>query len=75
MAAITGVQQLGVYTNAVALGSVLTIAQANIDALIALIPDPDTAPAQGGGGFLDEMSPGVAAQLRVELAAVRAKMA
>src|SRR3546814_9034387 len=41
-----------------------------IDVLLALIADPDstsTSGAQAGGGFLDEMSPAAAAQLRVEL--------
>lgn len=48
---------------------------AAIDLLIALIPNPDTTStsgAQAGGGNLDEMSPMAAAQLRVELAALRA---
>lgn len=44
------------------------------DAIIALIPNPD-APhgtgAVGGGGNLDEMSPGAAAQLRATLAAAK----
>ena len=42
----------------------------DVATLKALIPDPDTAPSQGGGGFLDEMSPACAAQLRVELDAM-----
>lgn len=47
--------------------------KARVDALIAAIPDPDTAPAnQGVSGFLDQMSPACAAQLRVELAALKA---
>lgn len=48
------------------------------DMLIALIPDPDAPRAnsgavQGGagGGYLDEMSPVAAAQLRVELTAAK----
>src|SRR3546814_1074318 len=46
-----------------------------IDVLLALIADPDstsTSGAQAGGGFLDEMSPAAAAQLRVELTALKA---
>lgn len=49
--------------------------QAAVDLLIALIPNPDTTSssgAQAGGGNLDEMSAQAAAQLRVELAALRA---
>lgn len=47
---------------------------AAVDLLIALIPDPDTTSssgAQAGGGNLDQMSPGCAAQLRVELLALK----
>lgn len=42
----------------------------NLAELLRVIPDPDAAPGTGavaGGGFLDEMSPGCAAQLRVEI--------
>lgn len=45
------------------------------DALLAIIPDPDAPHGTGavaGGGFLDEMSPGAAAQIRVELLAAKA---
>lgn len=68
MAAITGIVALGVYAGSANDG-------AAIDKLIALIPDPDTTSssgAQAGGGFLDQMSPACAAQLRVELAALKA---
>ena len=80
MGATTGVQQLGTYSAAGATSGVLTQAQANVDALLALIPNPDVAPAQAGGAgtsgtFLDEMSPPAAAQLRVELLALKASMA
>lgn len=75
MGAQTGVQKIGTYAAAGATAGVLTAAQAAVDVLTALIPNPDVAPAQAGGGILDEMSPGVAAQLRVELAALRAAMA
>lgn len=47
---------------------------AAVDILLALIPDPDstsTSGAQAGGGNLDQMSPGAAAQLRVELLALK----
>lgn len=45
----------------------------------ALIPDPDstsTSGAQAGGwGFLDQISPAAAAQIRVELIALEAAIA
>lgn len=47
---------------------------AAVQILIDLIPDPDstsTSGAQAGGGNLDQMSPGAAAQLRVELIALK----
>ena len=47
---------------------------AAVQLLIDLIPDPDAPHGTGavaGGGFLDEMSPGAAAQLRAELAALQ----
>lgn len=50
-----------------------------IQQVIDLIPNPDAAHGSGsvagGGQFLDEMSPGAAAQLRVELAALKASIA
>jgi hypothetical protein len=46
-----------------------------IDLLLAAIPDPDSTSTsgaiQGIAGFLDEMSPITAAELRVEIAALR----
>lgn len=54
-----------------------------VQALLDLIPDPDAphgtgAVAGGGQGttntYLDEMSPGAAAQLRVELVALKAEV-
>lgn len=68
MGATTGIVALATYAGSANDG-------AAIDKLIALIPDPDTTSssgAQAGGGLLDEMSPACAAQLRVELAALRA---
>ena len=62
----TGVQAIGDYSGA-------ATAQDAIDTLLALIPNPDSTSSSGaiaGGGFLDEMSPGAAIQLRVELAAM-----
>lgn len=44
----------------------------NLTRLLALIPDPDTSPSQGGAPWLDEMSPGAAAQLQTEIAAMSA---
>jgi len=72
MTAVAGIQLLGTYLTTGAGGGVLTQLNANLDALLALVPDPDTAPAQSGGGQLDQMSAGAAAQLRVEIAALRA---
>ena len=68
MGATTGIASLVDY-------SAETTAGDAIDLLVALIPDPDTTSssgAQAGGGMLDEMSPVAAAQLRVELAALKA---
>lgn len=71
MAAITGITAMGNYAGAANDG-------AAVDLLINMIPNPDTTStsgAQAGGTaatLLDEMSPIVAAQLRVELAALRA---
>lgn len=67
MGATTGLQPIGDYANA-------ATDSAAVDMLIALIPDPDAAHGTGavaGGGFLDEMSPAAAAQLLVELAALK----
>lgn len=64
----TGLSVLGTYTGD---GSELAT-------LLALIPNPDVSPAQAGGvadgsgGFLDQMSPAAAAQLRVEIEAMMA---
>lgn len=75
MSATSGIAKIGDYTTGE------PVNKAVIDLLIDLIPDPDTAPAQGGKagsgvtggrGFLDQMSPACAAQLLVELAAVKA---
>jgi len=66
-----GVQVLGNYAGA-------ANAQAKVDVLLALIPNPDSTSSSGavaGGGFLDEMSPPAAVQIRVELAALRASLA
>ena len=62
-----GVQTIGDYTQ----GS----PRAKVNALLALIPNPDSTSSSGavaGGGFLDEMSPAAAVQLRVELTALAA---
>lgn len=77
MSAKTGLAVLGTYSNAHSNATLATSATviANIDALTALIPNSDSTSSSGsvaGGGFLDEMSPGAAAQLAVELAAIRA---
>lgn len=51
------------------------LVQAEIAKLIAIIPDPDVAPANTGGvvaSNLDQMYPQTAAQLLVDLAALSA---
>lgn len=73
MGATTGIVAVGSYDGAT-LGD-------KIDELIALLPNPDAAHGTGsvagasqspvGAGFLDEMSPGSAAALRVELDALK----
>lgn len=68
MSAILGLAPVGNYAG-------VTTAGAGIDRLLAIIPNPDStsrAGAQGGGGFLDEMSPAAAAQLRRDLTALKA---
>jgi hypothetical protein len=68
MPASTGVTQIGDYTTPV--GDVN-----KVNALLNLIPDvdnPGSSGAQSGGGFLDEMSPACAVQLRVEITALKA---
>jgi hypothetical protein len=68
MGATTGLAPLNDYTG-------LT-SDAALALLLASIPNPDVSPAQAGGvklgsgGFLDEMSPGAAAQLRVEIQSI-----
>lgn len=73
MSATTGIMPIVVYNQAT---DPLKVA-----ALLAIIPDPDnksSSGAQAGGvngtlnTYLDEMSPGCAAQLRVELTALGA---
>lgn len=72
MGATSGVQPIETYDAATN--------KTKVDQLIALIPDPDAAHGTGAvaGGdqgqlntYLDEMSPGAAAQLRVELLALK----
>lgn len=65
--ATTGVQQINDYSTGTP--------RANVNKLLALIPNVDTTNSSGataGGGFLDEMSPVAANQLRVELIALAA---
>lgn len=69
MGATSGIQAMGTYT-----GVPATTAIANF---LALIPDPDTRESpspRNFGTMLDEMSPGAAAQLRVEVAALTAAL-
>jgi len=68
MASQAGIQQINDYSGDVNAGI-------SIQKLIDIIPDVDTtrtSGAQAGGGYLDEMSPAAAAQLRVELIAMKA---
>ena len=65
MSATTGIKAIGTYA---------TSDSAAVDTLLALIPNPDSTSSSGaiaGGGLLDEMSPACAAQLRVELLALK----
>lgn len=72
MGATTGMEPIGAYDSGVAAD--------NINELLALIPDPDAPHGTGAvadaanqgvnNTYLDEMSPGAAAQLRVELTAL-----
>lgn len=70
MGAQEGLQALGTYPTATIGTANLVSVTASLDGLLAVIPDPDVAPAQGGGNYLDEMNPAAAAQLRVEIAAL-----
>lgn len=66
MASSAGVQQIGDYTTP-------ATAEDKVNALLALLPNPDTTSSSGaiaGGGFLDEISPAAVVQLRVELTAL-----
>jgi hypothetical protein len=74
MSAITGLTAIQNYAGA-------ATDSAAVDLLLAIVPDPDAAKGTGAvaGGtqgvnntYLDEMSPGAAAQLRVELLALKA---
>lgn len=70
MASPSGIQPINDYT-------ALSSNEARIDAFIDLFPDVDTARTSGsqaGGGFLDEMSPGAAVQIRVEAEALEAAL-
>lgn len=73
MSATTGFAAIGNYAGA-------ATDSAAVDILLALIPNPDAPHGTGaiaGGGqgttntYLDQMSPGCAAQLRVELLALK----
>lgn len=67
MGATTGIVKLGNYAGAAS-------DSAAVDILLALIPNPDSTSSSGaiaGRGLLDEMSPACAAQLRVELLALK----
>jgi hypothetical protein len=66
MSVLTGLAPVGTYGSQT---------ESNFDELLRIIPDPDAPHGTGavaGGAHLDEMSPGAAAQLRVELLAALA---
>lgn len=71
MSSTAGIQPVGNYAGA-------ANDQAAVDILLALVPNPDSgigsdgAKAGANSSYLDEMSPAAAAQLRVELTALRA---
>lgn len=71
----TGLDAVGTYatvtTTTTTRAEMLTL----VNTLVDIIPDPDTAPAQGGGNSLDSMAPITAAQLLVELDALKAAIA
>lgn len=72
MVSITGLQSGTTYTVAVIGTGNKAKITVIMDELLALIPDPDVPPAQGGSGTsLDSMHPHAAAQLRVEIAALQ----
>ena len=72
MAGTTGLAVVGSYTDIDVTAAQLAKVQGLLDELLAVIPNPETAPAQGAGNNLDQMFPGTALQLRVEIAAARA---
>lgn len=74
MSALSGIAAIGNYAGA-------ATDSAAVDILLGLVPDPDAPHGSGavaGGNqginntYLDEMSPAAAAQLRVELLALKA---
>ena len=72
MSNLTGIEILGGYAATVLTTTGDTaLVTAQISKLEDLIPPVD-APAQSGGGMLDEMTPVAAAHLLVELAALKA---
>jgi hypothetical protein len=71
---------MGATTGMTAIGAYNGVIDSDIDTLLSLIPNPDAPHGTGavGGGnqgilntYLDEMSPGAAAQIRVELEALQ----
>lgn len=72
MAGLEGLDVFGSYT-AIDVGAAnLAEVQGLLDELLAVIPNPEIAPAQAVGGMLDEMSAAAALQLRREIGAARA---
>lgn len=71
MSNLTGITVLGGYAPTTLATGGTALVTAQIAKLTALIPPVD-APAQSGGGMLDEMTPVAAAHMLVELAALSA---
>lgn len=72
MAILDGIETVGGYvavTLTTAGDTALVVAE--INKLLAVIPDPETAPAAGGGNDLDEMTGACAASVRAEIIAFR----
>lgn len=72
MAGTTGLSAVRTYTAIDVTTTQLAKVQGLLDELLTVIPNPETAPAQGTANNLDQMHPSAALQLRVEIAAARA---
>lgn len=75
MSALNGIEAGGGYVGFV-LGTAgdKALFDAEIDRILAVIPDPDNAPANSGVNDLDVMSPSAAASTRAEILALQASI-